>query len=454
MKLNLTTILIAIIVILLATLGYILFTNQSLLAKTEPVAITGTLNINGVIPEGATIAITERPLNHPGAPTTFTQGLPAADNGSWNFSDAVSGETYELQALVQVNGETVAYSTPIHVTAPASHEELVVNLEADNPSVEPATISGYVHVNGYIPAGATIRVLGKTTDEAEYTTVAGDLPGRTKQFMSYTTAISGTTYQVIGQLYDVNGVEVGSSNTLIVTAPAHDELLVINSKAQPPATPTPAPQTPTPTVASTTVSGSIDFNGAAPPNSRIVIFQKENGQQNFLVALDNVIPLDGTTWQWNQAKNATWYDLVAILKQRQSDGTDKDIARSTTMTVASPANNIQLTINSGVSLPAPTGAITVTCNSQSGNAWNTTLNFQSVSGAQSYWFQIGSTNGGADRMNQTQNSNNNPLQTITTTFQNGTTYYARYAYATVPNAPSGSSDYSGFSATTPLICKN
>lgn len=456
MKLNTTTLLIGVVVVLLAIIGYFLFINKTLFTKSGPVAITGTFNINGVVPEGATIAITEKELNSTTTAATFTQGLPATDQSTWNFPDAVSGTSYEIQALVQVNGKTVAHSTPLQVTAPADNETLVLNIESDNPTAEPAVISGYADVNGYIPTGATIQVQGKAVGDAQYTTIASGLPAKSKQFMSYTTALSGTTYQVIGQMYDVNGVEIGTSSTLTVTAPAHDEVLIINSKAQPPATPTSAPNTPTPTVVATTLSGSINFNGAAPTNTRIVVFQRVSGQQNYQVAIDNITPQDSSTWRWNQANNATWYDIVAVLKQRQSNGTDEDLARSNTVTVASPANNIQLTLNSGISLPAPTGTITVTCNSQSGsNAWNTTLNFQSApAGAQSYWFQIGTTNGGSDRMNTTQNSNNNPIQTIASTFQSGTTYYARYAYANVANAPAGSTEYSSFSSTTPLICNN
>jgi hypothetical protein len=453
-KTRTTDILLGVIVILIIIIGFFFFQNKSLFSNSEPSHISGTFNINGVMPQGATISLTQKELKKNATATVVIQELTESDQGTWDVPDAVSGKSYELQALVNLNGKTIAKSDPLQVTAPADDETLVLNIPSNNPDNETAVISGNVDVNGYIPEGATIQVQGKSLAESEYTTIASGLPAKSRQFMSYTTAVSGTTYQVKGQMLDVNGNQIGSSSLLEVTAPALDEVLTINSKAQPPATPTPALNTPTPPITRAALSGSINFNGAAPANSRIVVFQRIANQGNFQVAVDNLSPLDGSTWQWNQAKNAAWYDIVAVLKQRQNNGTDQDIARSNTMTVAAPANNIQLSINSGISLPPPSGPISVTCNSQSGsNAWNTTVYFQSVSGAASYWFQLGTSNGGSDRLNQTQNAGNNPTQTVNPSFQSGTTYYARYAYANTQNAQVGGNEFSAFSATTSLICQ-
>ena len=453
MKINITALLAGIVVLLLIIIGYFLFINKSLFTKSGPAAISGTFNINGVIPQGATLTLTERVYNQEVAPTVFAEGISATDHGAWNFPDAVTGSSYEIQASVIVDGKTVAHSSPHTVTAPAENEIITLNIPAENPTNEPAVISGTVQINGYIPTGATIQVQGKALGEDSYTTIASNLPAKTRQFMSYTTALAGTTYDIIGQMFDASGNQIGTATVLQVTAPALDEVLVINSSAPPPATPTTAPNTPTPTKVASALSGNINFNGATPSNSRIVVLQRLSGQGSFQVAVDNITPLNGSTWAWNQANGGTWYDIVAVLKQRQSNGTDQDIARSNTITIAAPANSIQLTINSGISLPAPGGPITVTCNSQSGNAWNATVNFQSVSGADSYWFQIGSSNGGTDKMNQTQNAGGNPTQTVNPSLQSGVTYYAQYAYANVPNAPVGSNEYSAFSNTTSIICQ-
>lgn len=459
MKINLTALLAGIVVLLLIIIGYFLFINKSFFTRLGPAAISGTFNINGVIPQGATLSLTQRIYNEEVNPVAFAEGITPTDQGAWNFPDAVTGSTYEIQALVQVNGKTIAQSTPLTVTAPADNETLTLNIPADNPTNQSAVISGSIQVNGYIPSGATIQIQGKEVGETSFTTVASNLQAAPRQAMSYTTAIAGTTYDIVGKLFDATGNQIGISSTLQVTAPALDEVLTINSTAQPPATPTPATppaaaNTPTPTTSAVTLSGSINFNGAAPANSRIVILQKQMNSNNYQVAVDNITPMNGSTWTWNSASSGTWYNLIAVLKQRQSNGTDQDLADSSTITIAAPANNIQMTINSGVSLPAPGGPITMTCNSQSGsNAWNVTVNFQSVQNAQSYWFQIGSSNGGTDKMNQTQNATNTPTQQVSPSFQSGVTYYAQYAYANVPNAQVGSNEFSAFSGTTSMICQ-
>ena len=171
---------------------------------------------------------------------------------------------------------------------------------------------------------------------------------------------------------------------------------------------------------------------------------------SYSVAVDNVSPADGVTWVWNSPQNSTWYTLIAILKQRQSDGTDKDISTSAPITVAAPAASTVFTINSGFNLSAPTGAITLNCQTYDNSGpdtWAVVINFQAVDGAKSYWYQVGQTNGASDMVN-TANSGN----TTNSVFKSNVTYYARYAYANVSVAPLGSNQYSGFSSTTPLKC--
>ena len=146
--------------------------------------------------------------------------------------------------------------------------------------------------------------------------------------------------------------------------------------------------------------------------------------------------------------------MLAILKQHQNNGTDQDISDSNTITVAAPANNETFTINSGFSLPAAGGSIGFSCGSyNSGNqTWSGNIAFQTVNNAQSYWFQVGSTNGGDDLTNQTANASNTTSQIQNLTFNNGVTYYARYAYANVPNVPAYSSQFSPFSQTASYRC--
>ncbi len=424
--------------------------------ESASATINGTFDINGVVPAGGSITLIRHPYNLTEQPTIIASNLPVIDKSPWSFTTATIGASYELQAQVVVNGTVVASSSPIDVTAPADEEVLTLNIESTQQAA-PAAISGTIEIDGYIPVGSTITVQGRKLGAQQFSPVAQNLPGQPRQFLTYTTATSGTTYEVQGTLFDQNGKTIGTSNLLTVTAPALNEQLVINSSAQAPLpTPThtpivqPSPTAPPQAIA---ISGSINFNGAAPANSRIVIFQKQQNISNYQVAVDNIVPTDGATWSWNSPTNATWYTLIAILKQRQNDGTDKDISSSSPVTIAAPAASILMTINSGFSLSAPGGQISVSCQSYNGgpnqNIWSVAVNFPPVDRAGSYWFQVGTSNGASDTVNTANQTN-----TVYATFKNSTTYYARYAYATVPVAPLGSSQYSGFSSTTALQCSH
>ncbi len=445
-----------------AMLAYIfLQKGPSATTQAPQATVSGIFDVNGVIPSGASITLTQKEYYSGAQPSVFASNLPVVDKSPWSFAVAGTGKTYEIQAQVIVNGVVVASSSPLDVTAPADEEVLALNIEAPQQQPVITAISGTVTVNGYIPEGSTITVQGRKLGAQKFTTIAQGLPGQTRQALDYTKALSGTTYEVQGTLLDTSGQVIGTSNILTVTAPASNEVLVLNSSALAP-TPAPSPtpvvvtQNPLPTSQPTppvAISGSINFNGAAPVNSRIVLFQKLMNDQNYQVALDNISPADGTTWQWNAPKNSTWYTLIAILKQRQNDGTDKDIATSVPTTIAAPAVSVVMTINSGFSLSAPGGPISISCQTYNGgpnqNTWNVGITFQAVNGAGSYWYQVGSTNGGTDLINSAGQSN-----TINTTIKNSTTYYARYAYASAAVAPLGSNQYSGFSSTTPLQCSH
>jgi hypothetical protein len=265
-------------------------------------------------------------------------------------------------------------------------------------------------------------------------------------------------------LLDPTGKVIGTSETLTVWAPSLNVQFSVESEEpsvvpseQTNSTPTSlsptatASATATATLALTTVSGNINFHGASPINSRVVVLQKLSNASTYQVAVDNLIPIDGTMWQWNNAIRGDSYLVIAVLKQKQSDGMDTDIASSAPVTVTAPAASIVLTVNSYYTLTKPTGTSNVTCATYNSgpnqNTWNVTVNFPSFPNAQSYWLEIGTIDGGSDVVN----TNGNAL-TTSTVFKNNTVYYGRYAYAAVAGANTGSGQYSVFSDTTRLIC--
>lgn len=450
------------VLLFLTGIAYLFLKKPAILNQSQGAAvISGSFDVNGVVPPGSTITITEKIANSSDAPAAFSEGVAPVDGGQWYFANTTKGQTYEIQASLIQNGIPIAQSSPLFVTSPADDEVLTLNIESEQPTGN-AIISGTIAVNGYIPSGATISVFGRKLGNQQFTTIASNLAGQPQQFLSYSSAVAGQTYEVQAELLDDEGNNIGTSSTLVVTAPALNETITINSSSVMPATPTPTPAptsaqpTPTPTTPPqpAAISGSINFNGIAPSNSRIVILQKIYNTSNYQVAVDNITPTNAVTWSWQGPQAATWYDLVAVLKQRQSNGTDQDLATSAMQSVAAPASNIIFTLNSGISISAPGGPVTVNCNNESGSTWNGQIMFPSVAGAGAYWYQIGSTNGGSDQGNQTQNANGSQAMSIGLQMNNGQSYYARYAYSNLSNQGVGSNQYSPFSNTFQLQCGN
>ena len=453
-----TPLLIGIIVALLLVLGFFFYrtVNNDTTQDNNTSSITGTFNINGPVPNGATVLLSQKEAMTKQDFQQFASGVSAADSGQWTFPDAVSGKSYEITAALIADGKTITTADPIFISAPANDEVITFNVPSEEGEAN-AVISGTVQLNGYIPEGATVTLEGKRTDEEEYTTVVENMPAKLEQLITYSTAIAGVTYDVRGTLYDSVGLVIGQSNIIQVTAPAKNESLRINSSAQPPATPVPTttPETPSPTPKPVSLSGSINFNGAAQQNTRIVVFQRVSGSgNNYQVAQDNISPQNGVTWQWNGATTGVIYDVLAVLKQRQTNGTDKDISTSNTITAAAPAGNEVFTLNSGYSLPQNNGNISSSCGNYNpgSNNWSASVTFGAIPNAQSYWIQIGTSNGGDELTNFTTNANNQTAMVFNYTLQNNTTYYARYAYAYAPNLQAYSSEFSPFSSTTSIRC--
>lgn len=458
-KNNLLLLAIGILALVVVALLFIVLRKPNLSAFDQSInsQISGVLNINGAVPTGATISLIAQDMKG-GSPVTFASGLTPLDNDAWSYTHATPNNSYSIKAQLIQNGKVITESSPISVTAPADDETLTLNVTSDQPADTNAVISGNIIVNGFIPANSTITINGRVLGDQNFTQVATNLPGRARQFMSYTSAIAGKEYEVTGTLIGPDGSVIGTSSILAVAAPALNETLTINSSAQAPSTPTPTPApattaTPTPTPnPRAVISGSINFNGLAPANSRIVILQKVYNTSNYKVAVDNITPIDNMTWTWPNAKSSTWYDLVAVLKQRQSNGTDKDLATSSPTSIAAPASNVTFTINSGITLSPPPGPITISCGNLSGSNWYATVTFGGVSGAGTYWYQIGTSNGGSQTLNSTQNANGNSPASVQIQLNNGTQYYARYAYSNLPNQGTGGSQFSPFTGTTPLQC--
>lgn len=427
----------------------------------KQVLVSGVVKINGPIPQGSSISIGVREHGLADVYKIFVT-LPAADETPWKYIGAISGNSYEFQAYLDTNGNRSTTSEPLVVTAPAGEEILTLNIETPPaPQPQPASISGVVYINGYIPEGATFDILGRVYGSLEdYSVVVKDLSATVKRTMTYTNAVSGEKYEVIGKLYDSKGSLIGTSNNIAISAPSDNAELMINSSAAPPVgaitvlqnnTSSSAPSnTPTSSAlpaGSSAISGTINFNGSAPSGSSIVILATPQGTtQDYQVVVNGITPANGSTWTWNGAAAGTTYNMLAVLKGQQNNQ-NTDYADSQTYTVAAPANNQLFTLNTGFSLGAPSGPVFPTCSTHnSNNTWDMTVNFTNVTGAQYYVLQLGSTSGGNNVVNasQTAQTTSNNTQQVNATINDSVVYYAQYAVASVTNpTPAQLSPFSG-----------
>lgn len=432
---------------------------------TKQATVSGTIQINGPIPQGSSISMAVREHGASGGFTIFASGLPAVDDTFWQYSQGKEGQSYDFQSYLDLNGRRFGFATSdsLTVTAPAAEEMITMNIESPSEGeLLPATISGTVYINGYIPQGATFDVMGRVYGSTgNFSEVVDNLPALIKRTVTYSSAQAGTKYEIKGQLFDKNGTVIGSSNLVVLSAPSDNAQLTINSAAQPPAgsiTPIPAagsPATPAPSGSvtpsgSSAISGTINFNGSAPSGSSIVILAKQPADASYQVVVNGVTPANGSTWAWNGAVAGVTYNMTAVLKG-QVNSQNIDYADSQTYTVAAPAANQLLTLNTGISMGAPTGAVSVTCGTKNNNVWNGTVNFSSVTGAQYYSFQIGSQSGGSDISNINQAAQSTTNQTINVSNLNDSVvYYAQYAVSSVANPTPA--QYSAYSGTYTIKC--
>lgn len=413
-------------------------------AVNTVIAISGTIDLNGVVPNGATIAIGKKGFNEAGF-QIIVENLPATDRVKWVWNQAKAGEQYQVQAYLRQDNKDIVSSEIKTIAAPATDETLSLNLPA--PKVvgqnTSSTISGTFDINGYLPTGSTISIAVRILNSsANFRTIVSNLPVVDKSSWSWVQAETGQNYEVKAIVLNNNKV-IAESLPRAIAAPASDEVLRVVSQAAP-------------VVSSTAlISGNINFNGIAPNGSSIVIVARSSGTTPFKVVADSIPAQDGASWSWNSASVGTMYDLQAVLKNNNND-----LAISRTLTVAAPASNEVLTLNSNFQQPQPSQAPSFSCANQSGGLWsiNITWNYVTISNQQAaqYWIRLGDPNSDnrfMDTRVSAQNQSGQTQQSITSpnSLGSGGTYYIKYAYSLSSNA-SDLSNFSAWSNVSTVIC--
>lgn len=441
------SVLVPLIVFFLMIFGAILYTQYRNLPvttqttkKSAPATISGNIDLDGYVPEGASITITQRLMGQ-GQFTSVVSGIEAKDTAVWAWTSASYGLAYDLQANIVLNGKILAQSKIVTVAAPAESETIRILSDIPAPS-QISTISGKINLNGYVPTGATITVLARKIGDTNYQTITSGIYPSDGVVWNFDNAQEGVTYE-LEALLQLNGITVARSDGLVIAAPANYEELTINSTSTPP----------TPTAVS--ISGQLDVNGVIPQNGVVVIGERISGTSQFSIVTTGIPVVDGSTWIWNAASEGKSYDIQAYV---QVNGVT--VAQSQILTIAAPAQNEILTLNLPLQpLAPPQNSMTNACLGKGPNGlWQVQINYNTnnaVSSIQQYTLTVGTNTGGSQMVNiTTQPANiNAPNQTQSYTtgylFTEGQTYFAQWAYATCSNC----SNFSAFSPSLQFYCQ-
>lgn len=423
--------LLLIAIILLASVGYLYQSNQS-------AVISGSIDLNGVIPDKSSISIQVKKQDDSNF-RTIVKNLTAENGVDFEWQGATKGVGYEIVALLQSEGKDIGTSSALRVTAPATGETLVINSTyKPTPQAAPqsATISGGIDLNGAVTTQSSVSLYQKLESATEFSLVTDQISARDGVNWSFDQAIEGEAYTLKAVLY-VDGQYMGESPLIEVTAPATDEMLRINSQYSAP------PE-------KATVSGSFNINGPIPSNTIVTVYKQGQGDTSF-VKLFDMPASNGVQWSWTGAVQGAQYQMKASLWNNNNDLGDSQV-----IVLTAPASNETFIINYNVPGKAavqPPNSPTVQCVSQSGNSWTANLNFQSVAGANTYWLQVGAQSGGNNIVNTQVGSNGQTSQTYTmNNINNGSSYFAQYAASTCVNC-TASNQYSPFSNTLQFTCQ-
>src|SRR3989344_5500877 len=99
---------------MVGAVGVVLYQRTQVKEATVPQnssSVSGTFDINGVVPENATITITKRIYTANTVTQTAAQNISPIDNGPWSLPNVTSGTSYEIVAQMIVNGKVVATSS-------------------------------------------------------------------------------------------------------------------------------------------------------------------------------------------------------------------------------------------------------------------------------------------------------------------------------------------------------
>jgi hypothetical protein len=438
----------AIVILGIGAVFFFFSKNQS---SAEPSTISGQIDYNGLKPTGkedtslVKVKLMARPYGQGGEYETLNVDVPLEDNANWEWTQAEVGKTYEIISEITYKDISVKKSTTAVATAPAEGIVLVFNItkedieavkdqgaSSETNTNDPATVSGAIAINGFIPSGSVVNIYGrKAGTKDEFKEALSDLPAKPTMTFAYKNAVAGETYEYQAELYNSSGTFIGQSNYITVTAPANNELVTINSTAQAPSQ-------------KATITGNIKLNGNLQQGSTVLLLQRKSGQTDYQV-IDRYPANKSIDYTWNGATAGVVYDITAALQVNE-----QNTATGNVVTVTAPATGVNLTIDTNFNLQPPTSTPQVSCGgADQTNHFNATISVPQIENAKKYQLEVGTSAGANNTLNQTLQ----PGQTANIYIPAESPYFTRYAYTACTDCEiNNSSNWSGWSPTLGFKC--
>lgn len=423
-------------------------------SSAQPATVSGVIDYNGLKPTGnedtekVKVKILARE-NGSGQDYRDTNVfVPLKDNAAWEWKNAEVGKNYDIVAELTYTDISVKKTNRVTASAPA--QGLILTFNITNEDIENAkknisgigndsststgtsVVSGTIIVQGFIPTGSYINVYGrKAGTTGDFKEAISKIPAKASTTFSYNQAVTGETYEYQAELYDANGNFIGQSSYLTVTAPATGETVRINSSATAP-------------TQKAKISGKVTLNGNIVQNSTVLVLQRKIGETTYQEI--NRYPANSTVdYVWEDAVAGTTYDITATLQVNEQDA-----AIGNALTVAAPASNVNLTINTNFTMAAPTQPPTVKCGDpDQTNHFNAQVSVSRVENAKKYYMEIGTSAGASNTFSGELNLNDSARIYIPAE----SPYFARYAYTMCDDCNlSDSSNWSSWSPTLGFKC--
>lgn len=155
--------------------------------------ISGNITVNGSIPSGSYITLGVRKTGE-SAFSQVASNISATNGVGFSWGSAQSGQQYDVQAYLWVNGKPYAQSNVLTVTAPSTFDVLTINAQQalQSPPSSTITVSCGGQQNGVFQATINFNTQGNLSNPKSYNIIV-TLASQNSQVINTTISPSNPT---------------------------------------------------------------------------------------------------------------------------------------------------------------------------------------------------------------------------------------------------------------------